>query len=168
MQQYELLCVLPGTIAEDEVPALVEQVKTVLTEQGATDVSVEDKGKSRLAYPMKHIRYGYFHFFTFRSEPQVIPAVQDKLRLMRELLRSLVTKVDPEKREQKQAAMARMTRQSEQTQRDAAPTAQTAPTKEATPAPAEKKETAPPEPAKEVSMEEIDKKLDEIIDASVV
>ncbi len=91
MKHYELLCVLRGTLSEDDVPANIENIKEVITKSGGEIKSVNDMGKSRIAYPIKHIRYGYFNLIHFDAEPNMVPEIQGKLRIMSELLRSLIT-----------------------------------------------------------------------------
>lgn len=101
MQNYELLFILPGTLGEDEVKPLVEKVKEVVEANGGKEYSVEDMGKSRLAYPIKHIRYGYFQLAHFQAETKDAVAVEKKLRLNTSLLRALIQKYDPSKKMQK-------------------------------------------------------------------
>ncbi len=97
MQNYELLLILPGTLSEDEVDPLVEKVSKTIEDAGGTNVSVEKIEKRRLAYPIKHIRYGYFNLAYFEAEPEVSVIIQKKLLLISELLRVLIQKHDPEK-----------------------------------------------------------------------
>lgn len=92
MNNYELLVVLPGTLAENETAPIVEKVKQLLLDCQAVDLTIKDEGKSRLAYPMLHIRYGYFYLVHFKSETANVKIMEAKLRLMSELLRALITK----------------------------------------------------------------------------
>jgi len=97
MQNYELMLILPGTLSEDEVDPLLEKVSKIIEEAGALNLSVVKLEKRRLAYPMKHIRYGYFNLVYFDAEPEMVVDIQNKLRLMPELLRALLQKHDPVK-----------------------------------------------------------------------
>ena len=97
MNHYEILCVLPGTLSEDEVTGVANKVFAVFEKEGAQNALVEDMGKSRLAYPVKHIRYGYFRLFRLEAEGTTINAIQEKLRLIPELLRAVVHVYDPAK-----------------------------------------------------------------------
>ncbi len=108
MQQYELLIVLPGTMAEDEAAAVKDQLAEIVTSQEAVNLTVEDRGKSRLAYPMKHIRYGYFYFFRFSAETTQVPVIQEKIRLTGKTLRSIVSKYSPELVEKNKEMIAKM------------------------------------------------------------
>jgi len=97
MKHYEMLCVMPGTFSEDEVQKAEQKVTELLEKLEIKGATIEDMGKSRLAYPMKHIRYGYFRLFRFESEGKNIPELQAKLRLFEELLRSVIQSYDPAK-----------------------------------------------------------------------
>lgn len=97
MQHYEVLFILPGTVAENEVAPVVAKVKETIEQSGGQEIILSDLGKSRLAYPMNHIRYGYFQVGRFMAEPRTLPEMQEKLRLMSQLLRVMITIVDPKK-----------------------------------------------------------------------
>ncbi len=87
MKKYEILCVLPGTLAEDEVAPIAAQIESQLKAYGAEEIQKTDLGKSRLAYPMKHIRYGYFEFFTAQVLPEKVAALEQSIRLLGNILR---------------------------------------------------------------------------------
>ena len=108
MKYYELLCILPGTLGEDEVGPLVQEVKTLLTDNGATNISSEDRGKSRLAYPIKHIRYGYSVVLAFQAERVALPVIQAKLRLVNNLLRAMINQFDPVMRKEKDVILVKL------------------------------------------------------------
>ncbi len=98
MKQYEMLCVLPGTLAEAEVAPTVASIQEVMGKYAASEVVAQDLGKSRLAYPVKHIRYGYFHLFTFSLEPTSLQALERGVRLLgSNILRVIVQVRDPKK-----------------------------------------------------------------------
>ncbi|MFA6105629.1 MAG: 30S ribosomal protein S6 [Patescibacteria group bacterium] len=89
-KKYELLLVLPGTFDDKEVVGKADEIVNMVKEL-ATDVELNSMGKNRLAYPIKQIRYGYFHAITFTAEPAALKVLEDKLRLHREVLRFLVS-----------------------------------------------------------------------------
>lgn len=82
-----MLAVLPGTLAESEVAPIVAQIQEQLTAQGGEGITTVDLGKSRLAYPVQHIRYGYFEFFTFDAEPVKVKTLERAVRLLGNILR---------------------------------------------------------------------------------
>ncbi|PLX26594.1 30S ribosomal protein S6 [Candidatus Parcubacteria bacterium] len=97
MKHYEMFCVLPGTLGEDEVAAVVDNVAQTLGSHDAASVTREDMGKSRLAYPIKHIRYGYFQLFRFELEAEQLAKLEKSVRLLDNLLRVVVKISDPSK-----------------------------------------------------------------------
>lgn len=97
LKHYEMLCVLPGTLAEDELAPMVQSISQVLGNYNAQHVSVEDMGKSRLAYPIKNIRYGYFQLFRFELEATDVSKMEQSIRLLGNLLRVVIQVSDPSK-----------------------------------------------------------------------
>ena len=86
-RQYEVLIIFPGTLSPDEIKPLYDGVQELVKKHGGTGVVLTDLGKSRLAYPIKHIRYGYFFVGYFDAEADVLPTITEKLRLFNGLLR---------------------------------------------------------------------------------
>ena len=65
---YETLFAVNGTLAEDEIKALVEKFVTLIGEN-ASDVDVNEWGKRRFAYPINYINEGYYVLVSYKSEP---------------------------------------------------------------------------------------------------
>lgn len=97
MKHYEMLCVLPGTLSEDEIAPMVQSISQVLGNYNVQNVTVEDMGKSRLAYPIKLIRYGYFQLFRFELQSVDVEKMEKSVRLVGGLLRVVVQISDPKK-----------------------------------------------------------------------
>lgn len=191
MKYYELLCILPGTLGEDEVGPLVQEVKTLLADNGATDISSEDRGKSRLAYPVKHIRYGYSIVLAFQAERQALPVIQAKLRLVSNLLRAMINEFDPAMRKEKDAILVKLAKDraeyekprmaaqasAEKEEVPEAPVAPkvVAPVVEEEPAAEAEEEKKPVKKAKKASTEKpteenmnaIEEKLDKVLDSTL-
>ena len=65
---YETLFVLSGNLAEDAYVALKDKFVNLVGEN-ATDITVNEWGKRRLAYPINYITEGYYVLVNFKSEP---------------------------------------------------------------------------------------------------
>ncbi len=181
MQHYELLFVLPGTLSEDEAAAQAADVVKVLEEQGATSVAHHDLGKTRLAYPMKHIRYGYYHICRFAAEPKVAPAVEAKLRISAKLLRAMLTKVEEGSKMEFEKLIAlsdvtvreigapSRTKAAKPESAEAAAIMETKTVKKAAPEKKEKPAAAAPKEtrAEDVKIDDIDKKLDQLLETDI-
>jgi ribosomal protein S6 len=162
MKQYELLCVLPGTLTDEEAPAVMNTVKTVVEGHGATDVAVSGKGKSRLTYPMKNIRYGHFYVTTFQAEPFSIDAMNNDLRHQEHILRALINAYDPVARKKHEDRLQTLKQRKEvRPAKDTFP----APVVEKAKEPVNKKKPEPVTTTKApVDMKGIDEKLDALLE----
>ncbi len=65
---YETLFAVSGNLAEEDCKAVVEKFVNLVNEN-ASDVSVNEWGKRRLAYPINYVTEGYYVLVTFKSEP---------------------------------------------------------------------------------------------------
>ena len=172
----------------------MDGVEKVLQEAGVENIQKEDRGKARLAYPIKHIRYGYFYRFDFVAEPDQISGIQEKLRLDRQLLRAIISIFNPEKRAKMQKAIERAQVQQVKQKKEASEKAtvknlqkpeavsepkkveevkeskeEVKPTEEVAETKAEEvvKEEKTTEQPKASTIEQLDKQLDEILDKTL-
>ena len=65
---YETLFAISGNCSEEEYVALKEKFVNLVNDN-APEVSVNEWGKRRLAYPIDYITEGYYVLLTFKSEP---------------------------------------------------------------------------------------------------
>ena len=92
---YETLFAVNGTLAEDEIKALVEKFVALIGEN-ASDVDVNEWGKRRFAYPINYVTEGYYVLVTFKSEPG-FPAELDRVFGITEGVLRYMTTVKNEK-----------------------------------------------------------------------
>ena len=89
-----MLAVLPGTLTETEVAPLVASLKELVAKFDGTDIEAHDMGKSRLAYPLNHIRYGYFSLIRFQAPAEKIGEMKNRIELSGLTLRTIITAYD--------------------------------------------------------------------------
>ena len=65
---YETLFAVSGNLVEEDCKALVEKFVN-LVKENASDVTVNEWGKRRFAYPINYVTEGYYVLVTFKSEP---------------------------------------------------------------------------------------------------
>jgi len=151
MQKYELLFIVPAKFTETELSGEADKIKAVVTAAGASVAESHDLGRRKLAYPIKNVRNGNYFLFFIESEQAAIAKLNEMLRLSTDILRHLITVRDPKITKIPSFAEEEMRRE----RQEAAP-----PVRPQQPPP----QQAPLMPAKEkLSMEELDKKLDEIL-----
>ncbi len=172
MAKYELLAIFQGTMTEEEVAAQVLKIQELMEKHGAKSIVVEDMGKSRLAYPIQHIRYGYFRMYYFDAEPEVVSLMQEKIILshtaLRAILRKYNAKVETKKLSQIVTDVALMSAAEEAKKEaprvDAFEAIQTISRERKTP----EADTAPVERKTEsIELADIDKKLDELLESDL-
>lgn len=94
MSKYELALVVNAKIEDDARAATVEKAKEYITRFGGTVTEVEEWGKKRLAYEIQKMREGFYYFIQFDADADVPAQVEQRVRIMDNLLRFLCVKKD--------------------------------------------------------------------------
>ncbi len=68
MCSYETLFAVNGNYTEEEFKAVEEKFVALINENG-TDVTVDEWGKRRFAYPINYVTEGYYVLVNYKSEP---------------------------------------------------------------------------------------------------
>jgi len=92
--QYELLYIIPATLTDEDVGGVENVVKALLEKHGATIDTSERLGKFRFAYPIKSVRHGHYVLVRFSSEGSAIAAIEEALRITKEVLRHIILRAD--------------------------------------------------------------------------
>jgi small subunit ribosomal protein S6 len=95
MTRYELLYIIPATHAETELQPVIDSVTSVLTKFGAKIVRNDMVGKLKLAYPVSHIRHGYYVIVDMDVEPAKVTEIDNALRLNTDVIRHQLMVKDP-------------------------------------------------------------------------
>ena len=94
MSKYELCVVLNAKIEDDERAAALEKVKNYISRFGGTVTNVDEWGKKRLAYEVQKMREGFYYFIQFESETTAPREIENRIRIMDNVLRFLVVRQD--------------------------------------------------------------------------
>ncbi|MGI6003590.1 MAG: 30S ribosomal protein S6 [Lachnospiraceae bacterium] len=94
MNKYELAVVLNANIDDDARAAALEQVKDLIARFGGTITNVDERGKKRLAYEIKKMKEGYYYFIDFDAEPTCPPEIEQRIRIMENVIRYLCIRQD--------------------------------------------------------------------------
>ena len=96
---YETLFTISGNLTEEDYKTVCEKFVTLINEN-ATDVTVNEWGKRRLAYPINYITEGYYVLVNFKSEPTFPLELERVLGITEGVIRYMtlakVEKVTPE------------------------------------------------------------------------
>ena len=97
MRTYELAIVADPRLSDEEMVALTEEFKQLVTTRGGEVVREENWGKRKLAYPINKITEGRYVFLHLQMEPKVttlLPEVELRLKQNDKVLRFLTVRTD--------------------------------------------------------------------------
>lgn len=154
LEHYEILYIIPNKFTEEESRKMVKKVKTVIEENSGAITYEENWGKKKLAYPIDHNNYGYYNLFEFDCDRQKMVRINKLLEMDQDILRHLIIKKKVETEEEKESqkkiaekiAAKNIERKAEEEKKE------------------EKAEKKQKETKKKVDLEELDDKLEKILD----
>ena len=89
---YELVVIVSSECTEVQLKNIAFNYAQQLKKLGALTISVVSKGRKDFFYKIRKTNNGYFVEIYFNSSPQVLPNYQTKLKLDKNVIRSLITK----------------------------------------------------------------------------
>ena len=89
---YEILSILPSKYSDTEIEGIVQATNTLLENAGAKVVKAEVLGKLKLAYPVKQNRHGVYVLTYVEAETAVMAKVDQDLRLSDDIVRHVMVK----------------------------------------------------------------------------
>ena len=92
MNKYELAVVVNAKIEDDERAQVIEKIKEMIARFGGNVTDVDEWGKKRLAYEIQKMREAYYYFIHFEAESTVPAEVEQRIRIMDNVLRYLCVK----------------------------------------------------------------------------
>lgn len=175
MQHYELMYILPGSVEMEQVAGIKAVVADLVKTAGANVTAEVDMERRRLAYRMGQESYGYYHVMQFDVEAGAIKELDAKLRLENRVMRFMLVKSVPQTTELIKELLAGEKYKKQRPQPAGAPAAKVEQTSATALTEAEmefaksassKRSEEVVEEDKKVSIEELDKKLDAILEDS--
>jgi len=92
MNKYELAVVVSAKIEDDARADVIERVKELITRFGGIVSDVDEWGKRRFTYEIQKMREGFYYFIHFESESTVPGEIEQRIRIMDNVLRYLCVK----------------------------------------------------------------------------
>lgn len=152
IQHYELTFIVSSKVPEKEVDKVIEKVKNLITDPASGGGKITSQmaiGRKKFSYPINHQKYGFYQVFEFDLESEILARIDHELRLNKsEIPRFLMIKkrVLTSKEIEFQKKVVTSYEKTEAT----------------------KIEKPPKTPKKKISLEDLDKKLDELLDKEIV
>jgi len=90
---YELVLVISPEVADENIAATVDKVSQFITERGGSITEVNQWGRRKLAYPIKHFMEGSYVLAQFKLEPKLAAELEANLRISEEIMRHLLVRL---------------------------------------------------------------------------
>lgn len=165
---YELLYIIAGQYTDSEIDGVRDIVIKMIEKEGGSVSRHENLGKIKLAYPIQGMRHGTYVIVHIEIEPDGLKNLDGKLRLGDDVLRHQFVIIPESARKRKYQINSYVPPLSEEARQQKREIKKSPVPKKVMPAP-----IAPPVLAKvedttpAMSMEELDKKLDKILEGDV-
>ena len=93
LRDYELVLIISPEVLEEKFDAVIDNVSQFITGKGGIISDVEQWGKRRLAYPIKHFEEGSYVLSRFKLKPTLSKELEANLQISEEILRHLLIKL---------------------------------------------------------------------------
>lgn len=104
---YETIYILRPDLGDEQVEQAITKYKNLLTEQGAENIEVQNRGKRRLAYEIKKHRDGIYIQMNYTGSGTAIAPMERAMRLSEEVIRYLTIKQElPEEKVEAEETVA--------------------------------------------------------------
>ena len=93
LRNYELALIISPEVLGEKFDTVIDNVSQFITGKGGIISDVEQWGKRRLAYPIKHFEEGSYVLSRFKLKPALSKELEASLQISEEILRHLLIKL---------------------------------------------------------------------------
>jgi len=93
LHDYELVLIISPEVVGENLNTTIERVNQFIVERGGIIAEVEQWGKRRLAYPIKHFMEGNYVLGRFKLKPTLGKELEANLQISEDVLRHLLIKL---------------------------------------------------------------------------
>src|SRR2546429_8553210 len=97
-RRYELIYIVSPDATDDQVSDLHNQVEAIMQRMGGALEKTENWGRRRLAYEIGHHKEGTYVLEVINGSGELMKELDRRLRVMDQVIRHLVVRVDQEKK----------------------------------------------------------------------
>ena len=89
---YELTTIIDSNIPDNEHPEIIDRIKKLIGDNEGEISSEENLGRKKLSYPIEKSLKGVFICIEFNTEPKTIKPIEKELKLDKDIIRYLLIK----------------------------------------------------------------------------
>ncbi len=94
MRKYELTYITKPDLDPGALAALIERINGFVTAEGGAIAKTTQWGLRPLSYPIRKYREGYYVFSIVELEAPGVARIEQRLRLMEDVIRYLIVRAD--------------------------------------------------------------------------
>jgi len=94
MRIYEEMFILKPDVTEEDMEAVIEQVRSTVTAGGGTVDKVDKWGKRRLAYKVRKYGEGIYILVVFSAKAETVKEIERRLRVSDPVIKFLTVRID--------------------------------------------------------------------------
>nr|YP_009420255.1 ribosomal protein S6 [Cryptomonas curvata]ASO75743.1 ribosomal protein S6 [Cryptomonas curvata] len=91
LMPYETVYLLKPDLTEDALLKIVEQYQGILVERGAKNITIENRGRRHLKYPIKRVKDGVYIQMNYEANGEVISLIEKSMKINDAILRYMTT-----------------------------------------------------------------------------
>ncbi len=103
---YEAMYIVDAAVSEEELQEIVRRLEDHVRESGGEVIASREFGRRQLAYQINHKKTGIYMLLYFRALGHVVEELRNEMRLMDNILRSMIVIANPQAIYDPQAAQA--------------------------------------------------------------
>jgi small subunit ribosomal protein S6 len=90
---YEMMYILRPDLSEEQVEQTVEKYRTFIVDYQAEDITIQNRGKKRLAYLIGKHQDGIYIQMNYKADGKQVAPLERAMRLSEEVIRYLTIKL---------------------------------------------------------------------------
>ncbi len=94
LRDYELVLIISPEVADEALDTAIDNTSQFITGKGGIISNVEQWGKRKLAYPIRHFMEGNYVLAQFKLKPELGKELEANLKISEEVLRHLLIKIE--------------------------------------------------------------------------
>lgn len=87
---YEIILIVPSTLSDEDSDQSLDKIRSVITSNNGVIKVDEVWAKKKLAYPILHHKHGTYHRLIVEMPSEVVALVNSNVNLLPNIIRSLV------------------------------------------------------------------------------
>ena len=90
---YETIYLLKPDLTEDSLLKIVEQYQGILVERGAQNITIENRGRRHLKYPIKRVKDGVYIQMNYEANGEVVNLIERSMKINDSIIRYMTTSI---------------------------------------------------------------------------